>query len=111
MIPKETGVSEFTTGMTETMIDPVTGKIIDQKELAGQLLVQAKGAWGVLPILVPAAQSASTTSGGRTPGRIDQLCVEPLRYGACCCGRMQDPSNWPTPVALDCRADGRTCLG
>lgn len=32
-----------TTGMLkETMIDPVTGEIIDQKELAEQLLAQAK---------------------------------------------------------------------
>jgi transposase-like protein len=28
--------------MTEAMIDPVTGQIIDQKELAEQLLAQAK---------------------------------------------------------------------
>jgi regulator of sirC expression with transglutaminase-like and TPR domain len=28
--------------MTEAMIDPVTGEIIDQKELAEQLLAQAK---------------------------------------------------------------------
>ena len=35
-------MSEFTTEMTEAMIDPVTGQIIDQKELAEQLLAQAK---------------------------------------------------------------------
>jgi hypothetical protein len=35
-------MSEFTTEMTEVMIDPVTGEIIDQKELAERLLAQAK---------------------------------------------------------------------
>ena len=35
-------MSEFTTEMTEAMIDPVTGEIIDQKELAERLLAQAK---------------------------------------------------------------------
>jgi putative transposase len=35
-------VSESTTEMTGVMIDPVTGEIIDQKELAGRLLTQAK---------------------------------------------------------------------
>jgi putative transposase len=35
-------VSESTTGMTGVMIDPVTGEIIDQKELAERLLTQAK---------------------------------------------------------------------
>lgn len=31
-----------TTKATEAMIDPVTGEIIDQKQLAEQLLAQAK---------------------------------------------------------------------
>jgi putative transposase len=35
-------VSESTTEMTGVMIDPVTGEIIDQKELAERLLTQAK---------------------------------------------------------------------
>ncbi|MDQ0923387.1 transposase-like protein [Pseudarthrobacter sp. W1I19] len=35
-------MSESTTAMTEVMIDPVTGEIIDQKELAEQLLAQAE---------------------------------------------------------------------
>jgi putative transposase len=35
-------VSESTTEMTAVMIDPVTGEIIDQKELAERLLAQAK---------------------------------------------------------------------
>ena len=35
-------MSESTTEMTEAMIDPVTGEIIDQKELAERLLTQAK---------------------------------------------------------------------
>jgi putative transposase len=35
-------VSESTTGMAGVMIDPVTGQIIDQKELAERLLAQAK---------------------------------------------------------------------
>ena len=35
-------MSEFTTDMTGVMIDPVTGEIIDQKELAERLLAQAK---------------------------------------------------------------------
>ena len=35
-------MSESTTGMTGVMIDPVTGEIIDQKELAERLLTQAK---------------------------------------------------------------------
>lgn len=35
-------MSEFTTGMTGVMIDPVTGEIIDQKELAERLHAQAK---------------------------------------------------------------------
>jgi putative transposase len=35
-------VSESTTEMTGVMIDPVTGEIIDQKELAERLLAQAK---------------------------------------------------------------------
>ena len=35
-------MSESTTEMTGTMIDPVTGEIIDQKELAERLLAQAK---------------------------------------------------------------------
>jgi putative transposase len=35
-------VSESTTEMTGVMIDPVTGEIIDQKELAERLLMQAK---------------------------------------------------------------------
>jgi putative transposase len=35
-------VSESTTEMTGTMIDPVTGEIIDQKELVERLLAQAK---------------------------------------------------------------------
>ena len=35
-------MSEFTTETTEMMIDPVTGEIIDQKELAERLLAQAK---------------------------------------------------------------------
>ena len=35
-------MSESTTEMTSTMIDPVTGEIIDQKELAERLLAQAK---------------------------------------------------------------------
>lgn len=42
MIRKETAVSESTTAMTGVMIDPVTGEIIDQKELAERLLAQAK---------------------------------------------------------------------
>lgn len=33
---------DSTTGMAETMIDPVTGEIIDQKDLAGRLPEQAK---------------------------------------------------------------------
>ena len=41
-IRKETAVSEPTTEMTGVMIDPVTGEIIDQKELAERLLAQAK---------------------------------------------------------------------
>lgn len=40
--PKEMAVSESTTGMTGMMIDPVTGEIIDQKELAERLLAQAR---------------------------------------------------------------------
>ncbi|WP_418000807.1 transposase [Kocuria flava] len=35
-------MSESTTEMTGTMIDPVTGEIIDQKDLAERLLAQAK---------------------------------------------------------------------
>ncbi|MBT2533756.1 hypothetical protein J7E83_16820 [Arthrobacter sp. ISL-48] len=35
-------MSESTAEMTGVMIDPVTGEIIDQKELAEQLLPQAK---------------------------------------------------------------------
>ena len=35
-------MSESTTEMTGVMIDPVTGEIIDQKELAERLLAQAK---------------------------------------------------------------------
>ena len=35
-------MSESTTEMTGVMIDPVTGEIIDQKELAERLLTQAK---------------------------------------------------------------------
>ena len=35
-------MSDSTTEMTGTMIDPVTGEIIDQKELAERLLAQAK---------------------------------------------------------------------
>jgi putative transposase len=35
-------VSESTTEMTGVMIDPVTGEIIDQKELAERLLAEAK---------------------------------------------------------------------
>jgi putative transposase len=35
-------MSESTTEMTWVMIDPVTGEIIDQKELAERLLAQAK---------------------------------------------------------------------
>ena len=35
-------MSESTTEMTGAMIDPVTGEIIDQKELAERLLAQAK---------------------------------------------------------------------
>ncbi|MBP1136584.1 hypothetical protein JOE31_002816 [Arthrobacter sp. PvP023] len=35
-------MSEFTTEMTGVMIDPVTGEIVDQKELAERLLAQAK---------------------------------------------------------------------
>ena len=42
LIRKETAVSESTTAMTGVMIDPVTGEIIDQKELAERLLAQAK---------------------------------------------------------------------
>ena len=42
LIRKETAVSESTTEMTGVMIDPVTGEIIDQKELAERLLAQAK---------------------------------------------------------------------
>ena len=35
-------MTDFTTDRTEEMIDPVTGEIIDQKELAERLLAQAK---------------------------------------------------------------------
>ena len=35
-------MSESTTEMAGVMIDPVTGEIIDQKELAERLLAQAK---------------------------------------------------------------------
>ena len=35
-------VNDFTTDRTEAMIDPVTGEIIDQKDLAERLLAQAK---------------------------------------------------------------------
>jgi len=35
-------VTYFTTKATEEMIDPVTGEIIDQKDLAQRLLAQAK---------------------------------------------------------------------
>ena len=35
-------MSESTTEMTGVMIDPVTGEIIDQKELAERLLAQAR---------------------------------------------------------------------
>lgn len=41
LIRKETAVTD-TTKATEAMIDPVTGEIIDQKQLAEQLLAQAK---------------------------------------------------------------------
>jgi hypothetical protein len=42
LIREETAVSESTTEAAEAMIDPVTGVIIDQKELAERLLAQAK---------------------------------------------------------------------
>ncbi|ADX74852.1 transposase [Pseudarthrobacter phenanthrenivorans Sphe3] len=42
LIRKETAVSESTSEMAGVMIDPVTGEIIDQKELAERLLAQAK---------------------------------------------------------------------
>jgi hypothetical protein len=35
-------VNDFTTEATEVMIDPMTGEIIDQKDLAERLLAQAK---------------------------------------------------------------------
>ena len=35
-------MTDFTTDRTEEMIDPVTGEIIDQKEIAERLLAQAK---------------------------------------------------------------------
>lgn len=35
-------MTDFTTDRTEEMIDPVTGEIIDQKDLAERLLAQAK---------------------------------------------------------------------
>ena len=35
-------MTDLTTDRTEEMIDPVTGEIIDQKEIAERLLAQAK---------------------------------------------------------------------
>ncbi len=35
-------MEDFTTDVTEAMIDPVAGEIIDQKDLAERLLAQAK---------------------------------------------------------------------
>jgi putative transposase len=35
-------VNDFTIEVSEAMIDPVTGEIIDQKDLAERLLAQAK---------------------------------------------------------------------
>ncbi|MBG6182443.1 hypothetical protein IWX65_003118, partial [Arthrobacter sp. CAN_A214] len=35
-------MNDFTTEVSEVMIDPVTGEIIDQKDLAERLLAQAK---------------------------------------------------------------------
>jgi putative transposase len=42
LIREEIAVNGFTTEATEAMIDPVTGEIIDQKDLAERLLAQPK---------------------------------------------------------------------
>ncbi|VXC14775.1 hypothetical protein ARTHRO9AX_220086 [Arthrobacter sp. 9AX] len=42
LMREETAVSKPTTEMAGVMIDPVTGEIIDSKELAERLLAQAK---------------------------------------------------------------------
>ena len=42
LIRKEMAVADTTEMFNDAMIDPVTGEIIDQKELAERLLAQAK---------------------------------------------------------------------
>ena len=42
LIREETAVTDTTEVLDDAMIDPVTGEIIDQKELAERLLAQAK---------------------------------------------------------------------
>lgn len=42
LIRKETAVTDTIEMLDDAMIDPVTGEIIDQKELAERLLAQAK---------------------------------------------------------------------
>ncbi|AEX76191.1 transposase [Corynebacterium diphtheriae bv. gravis] len=42
LIRKEKAVSDMTDMLEDEMIDPVTGEIIDQKDLAERLLAQAK---------------------------------------------------------------------
>lgn len=42
LIREETAVSDTTEATPEVMIDPVTGEIIDQKDVAERLLAQAR---------------------------------------------------------------------
>ncbi|WP_158677230.1 hypothetical protein [Arthrobacter sp. PGP41] len=60
---------ESTTEMTGAMIDPVTGEIIDQKELAERLLAQA-GEQGVSLVGPSFMARPDHPNGGDLPGAV-----------------------------------------
>jgi hypothetical protein len=73
--------------MTGVMIDPVTGEIIDQKELAERLLAQAKEQGVSLVLAAVPGNSASVLPNGRI-GVLHPLHIGrfPVREaGASCC--------------------------